>query len=62
LLNIAKRKQIYTDLAVTQVKPGEIGLFVDNFRALLIKPPKSHMLCEPLFGGALEKTGIIFQF
>ncbi len=30
-------KQIYMDLRLTQVKPREIGIFVDNLKGLLIK-------------------------
>ncbi len=36
LLNISKLKQIYMDLRLTQVKQGEIGYFVNNFKPLLI--------------------------
>ena len=49
------------DLPVTQVKPGEIAIFVDNFGALLIKPLKFAILCQALFGGASAKTCILFQ-
>lgn len=36
VVKISKLKQIYTDLRLTQVKSGEIGVFVDNLKRLLI--------------------------
>ncbi len=46
------------DLPSKQVKPREIGIFVDNFKRLLIKPPFLSAFCEASNTATLEDTGI----
>ncbi len=49
------------DSPVTQVKPREIGFFVDNLKRLLIKSEKNDIFLQPTHSKALEKMGIIFK-
>ncbi|AEM71958.1 hypothetical protein Murru_2936 [Allomuricauda ruestringensis DSM 13258] len=43
------------DLPVTQVKPREIGVFVDNLKRLLIKSEKNDNFSQPNRSKALAK-------
>lgn len=43
------------DLLLTQVKPREIGLFVNNLKGLLIKSKKNGVICKPSDSKGLAK-------
>lgn len=45
------------DLPLTQVKPREIGLFVNNLKRLLIKSKKNRAICKPSHSKGLAKMG-----
>lgn len=49
------------DLPLTQVKPREIELFVDNLKRLLIKWEKNDNFSQPNHSKALAKIGFFFQ-
>ena len=49
------------DLGLTQVKPREIGVFVDNLKRLLIKWEKNDNFSQPNHSKALAKMGFFFQ-
>ncbi len=49
------------DLPQTQVKPREIGLFVNNLKRLLIKSKKNEGFCEPSVNKGLAKVGVFIQ-
>ncbi len=49
------------DLPLTQVKPREIGDFVDNLKRLLIKSEKNDKFSQPNHSKALAKVRLIFQ-
>lgn len=44
------------DLLLTQVKPREIGLFVNNLKRLLIKSKKKSTNCKPSHSKGLAKA------
>ncbi len=49
------------DLPLTQVKPREIGVFVDNLKRLLIKSEKNDNFSQPNHSKALAKVCLIFK-
>lgn len=49
------------DLRLTQVKPREIGFFVDNLKRLLIKWEKNDKFSQPNHSKGLAQVGVIFQ-
>jgi hypothetical protein len=49
------------DLGLTQVKPREIGVFVDNLKRLLIKWEKNDNFSQPNHSKALAKMRLFFQ-
>ena len=49
------------DLGLTQVKPREIGVFVDNLKRLLIKWEKNDNFSQPNHSKALAKMCLFFQ-
>ena len=49
------------DLLLTQVKPREIGVFVNNLKRLLIKSEKNDMFSQPNHSKGLAKVGIFIQ-
>ncbi len=49
------------DLPLTQVKPREIGVFVNNLKRLLIKWKENGLICQPSNGRGLEKMCVFFK-
>lgn len=49
------------DLPLTQVKPREIGVFVNNLKRLLIKWKKNRSICQPSNSKGLAKIGLLIQ-
>ncbi len=49
------------DLPQTQVKPREIGFFVDNLKRLLIKSNQKWDFCEPSVNKGLAKMGVFIK-